>query len=121
IEGDWSFSTNLSHWWVSLTDEPIAHSEPPKVDMARACALLDGQAIQSVTVQPATGESRIEFDLGGLLVTRRYENPEDDTAEQWGLRCPDGQYFFYRSDGMMNLHPGDCRPGDERIKWYPAR
>ena len=72
--------------------------------MDRAAANVDGQNISSIFVEPLSGESRFEFDLGGLIETWPYG--DDPTEEQWYIYGPE-EVFAYRADGLYCKQPGD--------------
>lgn len=81
--------------------------------MQRAMSYLDGQALTEVTIDAQRGRTRFEFDLGGRLVTHRF----DEDSEQWTLQVPRGRWFAVTADGRYSIHPGD-RSFDE-IEWAP--
>ncbi len=73
--------------------------------------------LTAFSAEPAGGNARFLFDLGGTLETWPYDS---EVNEQWMLYCPDGNVFTYRSDGHVNFKPGTgVGSGDET--WLAAR
>jgi hypothetical protein len=88
--------------------------------MNRTLAVLNGQALQAVDIEP-DGRTRFAFDLGCSLLT--YPAPPgtyDDPVEQWKLlsRSESGlAVLIIRGDGMYSIGDGHEKPGDEY--WLP--
>ena len=79
-------------------------------------AVLDGQKLTEVRVDPEEGRSTFTFDLGGSLETWPYG--DDPTEEQWTIQT-DAEAFAYRADGLYSCGRSDAPPDLER--WLPVR
>jgi hypothetical protein len=66
--------------------------------------------LKEVEVNPRTGATRFDFDLGGRLEVRRMErNSEDDL---WMLYEPNGYVLCVRGDGRYSHAFGSDRDVD---------
>jgi hypothetical protein len=114
VHGQWHLWIYCCDWELLIDGKLIADnrsSTPRKID--RALADLDGQALTGVSVSPKNARSVFEFDLGGSLVTRRF----DRTGEQWMLFEPSGHVLTVRADGHCSHQPGTIAP--DRVRWQP--
>jgi hypothetical protein len=114
VQGRWHIWIYCCEWRVLIDGQPIAWSEDSRDDIFRATANLDGQKLTNISVFPAAGRSRFEFDLGGALET--WAVGDDPTTEQWFIYGPDA-VFAFRADGQYSLHPADTPPDMKR--WKP--
>lgn len=113
VKGQWELNLSECGWQILVDGEELAHSESEHEEIRRACANLDGQAFQAVSIHPPTGRARFHFDLGGLVETLPYEQEEGgDPETQWSLIQPNGLWYTYRSDGMARYHRGDAKAGE---------
>ena len=64
-----------------------------------AIALLDGQRLEGVAVNPANGRTQFRFDLGACLDVRRFDARSE--GELWTLYEPDGRALAVRGDGRF--------------------
>ncbi len=119
VFGQWHLWIYLCLWELKLETVELAHCESDDVTIARALAVLNGQALASVEVNPVNGSTAFTFDLGCFLVTR--PAPADDSdgepAEQWMLYQPLGEVLTLRSDGQYKLQAGNA-PRDDSL-WTP--
>jgi len=99
--GDWHLWIYCCGWRMAQDGNILAANESTRECIAGACHVLNGQALDAFTCNPARGTSRFSFDLGGKLNTGPYD---DELLEQWMLHCPDGSVLIYRSDGALS-HP----------------
>lgn len=102
VKGDWHLWIYCCHWRLFEKTKQLAHSESSAAVIGRAVATLDGQKLQVVEVNPATGDTVFRFDLGGRIETRRY----DRDHEQWMLYQPSGYVLAVRGDGQFSLQSG---------------
>ncbi|MDT7530925.1 hypothetical protein OVY29_19870 [Sphingopyxis sp. SE2] len=114
VQGEWHVWIYCCVWRFSSHGHQIAWSEDPKDQIYRATGMLDGQKLVSVHVNPSKGQSRFDFDLGGLLET--WPVGDDLTEEQWFIYSPHN-VFTYRADGKYSLETPDTRAEQER--WLP--
>jgi hypothetical protein len=117
IHGEWHLWIYCCHWSLLLDDIQLAHNESDDVTMNRALAVLNGQALQAVDIEPDDGRTRFTFDLGCSLLT--YPAPPgiyDDPVEQWKLLSRSGSDLVVlniRGDGMYSIGDGHEKPGDD--------
>lgn len=111
VRGCWHIWIYCCEWRFSMQSQQIAWSEDCREDIARATGMIDGQNLIRVCTDPASGTSRFEFDLGGLLET--WPVGDDPTEEQWFIYGPD-EVFGYRADGLFSKQPADTPLDDER-------
>lgn len=76
---------------------------------------LDGQKLTHVDLDPRTGKTRFEFDLGGVLEARRFDRAFD--IELWLLYKPNGYVLSVRGDGQYNHEPGTSH----NENWKPIK
>jgi hypothetical protein len=70
VHGEWHVWIYCCDWRFLSNGKQVAWSEDSKDQIARATGMIDGQKLLGLSVEPAQGLSRFEFDLGGLLETR---------------------------------------------------
>ncbi len=110
VRGDWHLWIYMCNWRISADGALLAHSESSDQEIDRAASALDGQKIVAVAIDPSTGGSRFEFDLGRSLECSPYE-PGDD--EVWMLFTPEKQVLNWRADGVYSLTAEEAPPGSE--------
>ena len=116
VRGRWNVWIYCCDWRFTAYGEQIAWSEDARDEIARAMGMLDGQKLNDVSLDPATGKSHFTFDLGGQLET--WPTGDDPTEEQWFIYGPEN-VFGYRADGRFSKQPVDtprdsehwCAPG----------
>ena len=111
VLGRWRVWIYCCEWRFSAHQEQIAWSEDTREDIERAAAVLNGQILRRVRIEPETGKSRFEFDLGGVLET--WPVGDDPNEEQWFIYAPE-EVFGYRADGCYSKQPADTPRSEER-------
>ncbi|NVD27313.1 hypothetical protein HUO14_05285 [Parasphingorhabdus flavimaris] len=106
VHGDWHLWIYCCNWRIFQLDEQIAWSESDDKLIGKATAILNGQKLTSVTVEPQQGSSAFIFDLGGKLETWSYG--DDPTDEQWMFYGP-AKVLGYRADGKFSLNRADAQ------------
>jgi hypothetical protein len=101
VRGDWHLWIYCCEWEISQAGQRLAHSESKDARIERAAGALDGQILTAVTVDPETAATRLEFDLGGVLETRRW-TPRRKRYEQWILHAPEDRYLSQRDDARYS-------------------
>lgn len=113
--GDWHLWIHSCHWKITLNDKVVADNTSTRRRIGKAMANLNGQALVNTSVDVARGKSRFEFDLGGVLETKR----RDRNGLQWLLYEPSGHVLSLRADGKYS-HALGTTPADEN-KWYTLK
>jgi hypothetical protein len=116
IQGQWHLWIYCCHWRAFQDDAQLACSDDANEQIGRAAAILSGQKLTAIRVDPAQGRCTFELDLGGLLETWPYG--DDSSDEQWTI-LTDTEAFGYRADGFYHRDPIDTKPNKER--WLPLR
>ncbi|WP_144097713.1 hypothetical protein [Croceicoccus sediminis] len=116
IHGQWHLWIYCCHWRALKDGDQLAWSEDDQALIGRATAMLNGQKLIEMHVDPDTGRSAFTFDLGGSLETWPYG--DDPKEEQWTIQT-DTEAFAYRADGLYSCGPSDTPPDMER--WLPLR
>lgn len=111
VSGKWHVWIYCCAWRFSSHGDEISWSEDANDQIARATAMLNGQKLVSVSVDPAQGRSRFIFDLGGLLET--WPTGDDLTEKQWLIYGPDN-VFTYRADGQYSLQAAEAAADPEQ-------
>jgi hypothetical protein len=112
VKGRWWLWVYQAYWSISSKGERLASSSSSVCRKKQAAALLEGERLVRVDVNPQSGASRFTFDLGGELVVRRMSR--DSTDELWLLYEPNRYVLSVRGDGTYDHEPGsglDKRPG----------
>lgn len=94
IHGDWYLWIYCCRWKLWEGKKLICHSESTRRIIEKALRNLDGQALQTVRVNPKNSLSEFGFDLGGRLETKRFNRK----SEQWLLYEPNGKVLTLRAD-----------------------
>ncbi len=113
VNGTWHLRIDTCAWTIYQRKRTPVSSESPRRQMERAMSFLDGQALRAVTIDARRGRTRFDFDCGGRIVTRRF----DEDGEQWTLRVPGGRWFGVTADGRYSIHSGNWTP--DRMEWAP--
>lgn len=114
VHGEWHVWIYCCDWRFLQRDQQLAWSEDGGEKIARAAAMLSGQKLMRVDVEPSQGRSTFWFDLGGVLETWPYDDAS--TEEQWHIYGP-VDVFTYRGDGCFSVEPRD-KPS-EATPWAP--
>lgn len=104
VHGEWHLWIYCCDWQVLQENQLVAHSESNRADISRGTAILEGQLLESVTLEPRSMRTVFRFDLGGLLRTEPYG--EDDQDEQWFLHGPEEAVLTVRASGHWSLGKG---------------
>jgi hypothetical protein len=115
VRGEWHLWIYCCRWHLYTGKKLKGHSaleSSSKQPIIRAARELDGQKLESVTVDPARGSSTFRFEMDSRLETEPY-----DHSEQWMLYMPDRTVLTYRADGMYSHQPGSS-PREETV-WKP--
>ncbi len=112
--GEWHLWIYCCAWRLRQKGR-AAGSSASKAAVRAAAATLDGQVLTRVVALPGPGQTRFEFDLGGVLETRPY----DEESEQWFLYGPDGNVLTLRYDSRCSYEPAS-QP-DELATWFRVR
>ncbi|MET3712538.1 hypothetical protein ABIC65_003256 [Sphingomonas trueperi] len=113
VRGRWHIWIYCCAWRFTAHGEPVAWSEDIRDMIARATAMLDGQKLSGLSLDPQAGTSRFTFDLGAQLET--WPADDDPTVEQWYIYGPES-VFAYRADGRCSLGSGDTPP--KAVEWF---
>ena len=98
IEGEWLLWIMSGLWELSGYDfDPVRYASTPYKRKLRALLALDGQKIVKTAIDPVTGATQWEFDLGAKLSVRRRKKSERNDI--WSLNCPHGYTATVRADG----------------------
>ncbi|MGO8681661.1 MAG: hypothetical protein ACLQU6_12180 [Limisphaerales bacterium] len=115
VRGDWSLFIFCCDWVIQQSNRKICDSNSPTVKINQGCAILKGQILTKVILDPKTKRTDFHFDLGGHLQTKPYKK-EDKPSPMWSLYCPNKRVFWLRSDSNYSYQVGN-KPSDER--WSP--
>ncbi len=112
VRGEWHLWIYCCHWEIRSKDKFLSHNESPDAVIDEAASFLDGQILESVTVLP-DASTIFQFDLGGTLKTRPWEEKGDEEVyEQWMLYEPSGMVFEILSDVTYSHFPGNASPDE---------
>lgn len=103
VRGAWWFWALCGRWRLSLRDEGPVTPAASGRRIAEALALLTGQRLARAAVEPGTGATRLEFDLGGVLEVR---GSVCDDGALWSLYRPSGYVLSVRTDGQYSHERG---------------
>ncbi len=99
VKGEWWLWIFCSYWKISFDGKKAAGSSSGWRQIMIAIGRLNGQILKSVSVNPKSGATRFEFDLGGVLEVRRFERDSSDVL--WMLYKPNGYVLAVRGDGQF--------------------
>lgn len=116
VRGQWLLWIYCCHWRALKNGAQLAWSEDDQALIGRATAMLNGQKLVEIHVDPGTGRSTFAFDLGGTLETWPYG--DDPNEEQWKIQT-ETDVFAYRADGRYSCGPSAAPTDIER--WLPLR
>jgi hypothetical protein len=102
VRGDWWLWIYCSYWRLTSDGMLLATGASSVRRIERATALLDGQKLVSVHVEPETAATRFTFDLGCVLDCRRFK--PDNNDELWWLYKPRGCVLSVCGNGTLSHH-----------------
>lgn len=117
VDGEWTLWIYICRWTLFQKGRESATHASSERKINSAARELNGQALVRASVDPRSGNSVFEFDLGGRLETRR-RGPED---EQWSLGVPRGRVLQVRGDGKYSYGPSTTPCGQEAWKTRSGR
>lgn len=97
VRGEWWLWIYSCYWRLTSDDRQLATGSSSLRRIEQAIAQLDGQQLVSATVEPETGATRFDFDLGCVLHCRRFAR--DNDAELWTLYKPSGYVLSVYGNG----------------------
>jgi len=100
VHGEWWLWIYCCYWRLTLDGVGMATGSSSFRRIERATKHLDGQKLVSVDVDPETGATRFDFDLGCALHCRRYDRDSD--RELWILYKPRGYVLSVRGNGCVS-------------------
>ncbi|HSF94643.1 MAG TPA: hypothetical protein VLA52_06405 [Thermohalobaculum sp.] len=85
----------------------VANSETPREDIARALALIDGQVLREIRLNPDEGSCVLGFEHRMFLMLRRYDDWQqgDQMLSVYGPEA----VLTYCAGGQLEYGPGDDR------------
>ena len=113
VRGDWHFWVHSCEWRISENGVELAHSESKDDEIDKAASAIDGQILTAVEVDPATGVTRLSFELGTIFEMVPY----DAKSDSWLLSVPGGWWLCVRGGGCYRGGQGSQKP-DEHV-WLP--
>ena len=100
IKGKWWLWVFCSYWKLSFDGERAASGASSFRQIQIALAKLSGQILTQAVINPHTGATRFEFDLGGTLDVRRFDR--QSKHDLWMLYKPSGYVLTIRGDGRYS-------------------
>lgn len=115
VKGAWWLWVFCSYWKISFDSVSAASSSSSYLQKSKAMSKLQGQILEQVCINPRSGATRFEFDLGGVLEVRRFERDSKD--DLWILYKPSGYVLTIRGDGQYShMHKSNMKE-----KWRPLQ
>ena len=96
----------MAKWKISFEGKRAVTNKSSYRKIEMALAKLSGQILTDVEIDPKTGDTRFEFDLGGALKVRRWWRKSKDL---WMLYQPNGYVLTIKGGGQYSYQPGDSR------------
>lgn len=115
VRGEWWLWILKAQWKLSVKGSDDVTRVSSLTKKKWALALLDGQKLTGISVNPTTLATQIEFDLGARLSIRRFSSQDD--GDMWSLYQPNGYVLSLSADGKYKNKPGN-RP-TEQNDWKP--
>jgi hypothetical protein len=110
LVGQWQLNLFCCYWSLSISGDLLASSSSSGRRVQKAIVHLQGQRLVSVRINPKTGATRFDFDLGSVLDCRRFEKDSQD--ELWILYKPSGYVLSVQGNGTYCHGPGSQSPRD---------
>jgi hypothetical protein len=104
VRGEWWRWIWCCYWQLTADGLELATGSSSLRRIKKATARLEGQALVSVDVTPATGATRFAFDLGCVLNCRRFRRDTDD--ELWTLHKRSGCFLSVHGNGTFSHQRG---------------
>lgn len=108
VHGEWHLWIYGCHWTIFQEGARLATSSSSSSRIERAARELQGQALVNVSIAPKNGDSRFEFDTGGVLETRAYSR----SSVQWLLYDPTKRVLQIRGNGKYGYDPESTECND---------
>lgn len=103
IKGECGLQLWVCHWTLMEDDDVAATIDSPYeggVNTIKAALhRLEGKKLESVDIDDKTATTVFNFDLGGKLICKRFDEWESDDT-MWALATPDGIHA-YSADGRL--------------------
>jgi hypothetical protein len=103
VKGKWWLWIFCAYWKLMIKNSTTVTSSSSFRKKRLAMALLDGQKLTGIKVNPVTGTTDFTFDLGARLQARRFEKDDSDI---WTLYKPNGYVLGIRGDGTFTYCSG---------------
>jgi hypothetical protein len=113
IRGDWRLTIYGCTWAIYSDGKEIATDTSTRRKIAKALAIVNGQALVDVAEGPRRGRWLFKFDLGASIETKRF----DRRTEIWLLFEPSGFTLAVRGDAQYRYTPPGVAIRDS--KWKP--
>ena len=105
VRGQWKLWIFCGYWRIYRNGRLLGGYSSTFRTGTRAADSLEGEKLLRVDVDPKTGATRFEFDLGSVLEVRRLRNYESD-EDIWILYKPNGYALSVHGDGTYDHVPG---------------
>jgi hypothetical protein len=115
VRGEWWFWIGSAYWKLSVKGHDKITPLTPLKRMRRGLALLDGQILTGISMNPKTSVTEMDFDLGAKLSIRRL-SAQDDSA-MWSLYQPNGHVLSIRANRTYKDGHGSMVL--DQIEWKP--
>ncbi|RNJ63866.1 MAG: hypothetical protein EDM03_05770 [Porphyrobacter sp. IPPAS B-1204] len=112
--GAWGLWIYCCHWEVTYASAQLAWSEDDAETIERAAAVLNGQRLTAIAVDPNSGRTEFHFDLGGAMTTWPYDDDPDE--EQWSISTRDA-VLRINATGRYEIAAVDAPLSDDG--WLP--
>lgn len=97
IKGECSLQLWLTSWTIMEDDEVAATIDSPYeggVNTIKATLhRLEGKKLESIDIDDKTATTIFNFDLGGKLICKRFDEWEPDES-MWSMQTPAGIYTY---------------------------
>lgn len=112
VKGEWWLWIYCAFWRIVIPSVVIAKSSSPLCIKRKAMARLNGQRLVDIRVDPHSGSTEFEFDLGAILQARPFEKGND--ADVWTLYKPNGYVLGVKGNGTFT-HARGTTPQDKLV------
>jgi len=97
VRGQWKLWIFMAHWKMSYKGKKIVTSSSSDYNLNRAASHLSGQKLVNIEVNPKTGATKFDFDLGCTIEARRWQ--KDSKDDLWYLYIRDKYCLTMKGDG----------------------
>jgi hypothetical protein len=118
VQGEWWLWIYCSHWRLTSNGILLATGASSLRRIQRATAMLEGQKLVSVHVEPNTAATRFTFDLGSVLDCRRFK---PDNNDLWILSEARGSLLSVCGNGTLHRHRCGWRRSPICLDGAPSR